>query len=65
MDENEISDILQEPNHFQVPHGTEEEHEIVFQWAEDDYEETLFEDSEEDYEPECEKDISLEADEKY
>jgi hypothetical protein len=36
MDENNLADILQQPNEFQVPHETEEpenEHEIVFEEA--------------------------------
>ena len=52
MDENEVSNILQDPNHFQVPHETEEEQEIVFEEAEENSEEDVFGDSEGDHEPE-------------
>ena len=38
---------------------------IVFEEAEDNYEEYLFEDSKEDYGTEYEEDIQLEADGKY
>ena len=31
MDKNELANILQAPNKFQVPHETEEEQEIVFE----------------------------------
>ena len=78
MDENELADILQERNEFQIPHKTEErvnipeeqqedEHEIVFEEAansdEDIQQDALFEDYEdEEYEPDDEEDISLEAD---
>ena len=61
IDENELADIIQEPNQFQVPHDTDEEEKIVFDESEDNYEEDLFEDSEGDYDPEYGKDISLEV----
>jgi hypothetical protein len=70
MDENNLAEILQEPNEFQVPHETEEpenEHEIVFEEASNagelQEEEEFFEDDEDEtYEPANEEDISLEAD---
>jgi cobalamin biosynthesis protein CobT len=33
MDENDLADILQQPNEFQVPHETENEDEVVFEEA--------------------------------
>ena len=65
MDENELADILQNTNHFQVSHEIEEEHEIVFEGSEEDAEEDLFKDSEGDYEPEDKEDISLEENDQY
>ena len=65
MDKNELANILQEPNKFQVPHETEEEQEIVFKLPEDNAEEDLLKYSEGEYDPEYEEDISLEADDKY
>ena len=35
MYENKLAHILQDPNHFQVPHETEEEQEIIFEEAEE------------------------------
>ena len=62
MDENELADIIQEPNEFQIPHETEPEQEIVFEEA-DDADEALFEDyDDEDFEHENEEDVPLEAD---
>ena len=52
MDEKELANILQKPNHFQVPYSTEEEQQIVFEEAEENSEENLFKYSEGDYEPE-------------
>ncbi len=78
MDENELADILQETNEYQIPHeaGTqanasedhqEDEQEIVFEAAanadEDIQVDEVFEDDEdEEYEPDDEEDIALEAD---
>jgi hypothetical protein len=71
MDENDLANILKQPNEFQVPHKTEDpenEHEIVFKEASNaeelqEEEEELFEDDEDEaYEPGNEEDIWLEAD---
>jgi hypothetical protein len=71
MDENELADILQQPNEHQEAHEPEdpeapenEEHEIVFEVAEEEaeeeYNEELFEDhDDEEYEHEDEQDVSL------
>jgi hypothetical protein len=64
MDENDMADILQQPNN--VPHETENEHEIVFEEAnhteELQEEEVSSEYEDDDYEPGNDEDISLEAD---
>jgi hypothetical protein len=64
MDENNMADILQQPN--EVPQEFESEHEIVFQEAnhaeELQGEEVSLENKDDDYEPENDEDISLEAD---
>jgi hypothetical protein len=69
MDENDLAKILQQPNDFQVPHETENEHEheIVFEEAnnagEHQEEEGLSkDDDDEEYEPGNDEEISLEAD---
>ena len=64
MDENELVDILQKSNQFQVPNEIEEEQEIFFEEVEDHSKEELFGDSEGYHEPEYLEDISLEADDK-
>jgi hypothetical protein len=80
MDANELADILQEPNGFQIPHepgaqanvpedDQEDEQEIIFEeannTAEAIQEEEIFEDyNDEEYEPDNEEDILLEADDK-
>ena len=51
MDENRIYYILQETNHFQVLHETEQQQENVFEEAKANAETDLFEDSEGEYEP--------------
>ena len=61
MDENELADIPQEPNGFQVPHEIEDEHEMFLEEAEKNYDEGLFKELEEDHEPEDEEEISLES----
>jgi hypothetical protein len=64
MDENDMADILQQPN--DVPQETENEHEIVFEDESEDEElqeeEISSEDKDEDYEPGNDEDILLEAD---
>jgi hypothetical protein len=64
MDENDMADILQQPN--DVLHETENEHEIVFEEANDteglQEEEGSSDDDDEEYEPGNDKDILLEAD---
>jgi hypothetical protein len=64
MDENNMADILQQPN--DVPHETENEHEIVFEEANNaeelQEEEGSSNDDDEEYEPGNDEDISLEAD---
>jgi hypothetical protein len=70
MDENELANILQQPNEHQEPHEPEdpeapknEEHEIVFEEAEEDENEELFEDHDDEaYAHEDEQVISLEVD---
>jgi hypothetical protein len=67
MDEKDFADILQQPNEFQVPHEAKNEHEIVFEEANNaeelQEEEGLSEDDDdEEYEPGNDEDISLEAD---
>jgi hypothetical protein len=70
IDENELADILQGPNNFQVPHETvepeqEQGHEIVFDKAnaeETPYEELFTDYEDPEYEPEDEEDMPLEAD---
>jgi hypothetical protein len=62
MDANELADILQEPNEFQVPHKTENK-EVVFEEPANEAED-LNEDVDEDYDPDDnnEADMLLEAD---
>jgi hypothetical protein len=64
MDENDMADILQQPN--DVPQETENEHEIVFEEANDaeelQEEEGSWDNDDEEYEPGNDEDISLEAD---
>jgi hypothetical protein len=64
MDENDMADILQQPN--DVPQETEHEHEIVFEDKSEDEElqeeEISSEDEDDDYEPGSDEDIPLEAD---
>jgi hypothetical protein len=70
MDENELANILQQPNEHQEAHEPEDpeapenkEHDIVFEAAEEGYNEELFKDhDDEEYEHEDEQDVSLEAD---
>jgi hypothetical protein len=70
INENELADILQQPNKHQEAHEPEdpealenEEHEIVFEVAEEGCNEDLFEDHDDEaYEHEDEQDVSLEAD---
>ena len=64
MDENKLSNILQEPNEFQVPQQTEEEHKIVFGEAAKHSDENISEDSDKQYDTEDEEEISLEEDDK-
>ena len=65
MDENKLDNILQEPNHFQVPQETEEKQEYFFKEAEENPKQDLFKYLEGNYELEDEEDISLESDDKY
>jgi hypothetical protein len=65
MDENDMADILQQPN--DVPQETENEQEIVFEEANDaeelqEEEVSSDDDDDEEYEPGNDEDISLEAD---
>jgi hypothetical protein len=64
MDENDMANILQQPNH--VPQETENEHEIVFEEANEakelQEEEISSEDQDDDYELGNDEDIPLEAD---
>jgi hypothetical protein len=70
LDENELANILQQPNKRQEPHEPKSPeapenkgHEIVFEAAEEDYNEELFEDHDNKaYEHEDEQDVSLQAD---
>ena len=64
MDENKLANILQEPNHFQVPQETEEKQEIFFKEAEENPKQDLFKYLEGNYELEDEEDISLEVSDK-
>ena len=61
MDENDLADILQAPNKFQVPHETEGKQDCFFEEAENNYDEGLFKELDEDHEPEDEEEISLES----
>jgi hypothetical protein len=64
MDENDMANILQQPN--DVPQETENEHEIVFEEANDaeepQEEEVSSQDKDDDYKPGNDEDISLEVD---
>jgi hypothetical protein len=64
MDENDMADILQQPN--DVPHETKNEHKIVFEEANNaeelQEEEVSSDDDDEEYEPGNDEDILLEAD---